>query len=156
MRYTDNELIEACKKEYCVKGVIVSLGRKYNSSSVRDIKEAIDRLCVDISHFDSSRQQRIRTTERNLSLKMSWQETLVKRTHGVRRKTTTLRWAMIESGIPYTCARCPVDHKWNGSEIRLEINHKDGDRLNDLPDNLEFICPNCHSQDEYSTHDPNI
>ncbi len=29
--------------------------------------------------------------------------------------------------------------------IPLEINHKDGNFMNNNEDNLELICPNCHS-----------
>ena len=30
--------------------------------------------------------------------------------------------------------------------LRLDIDHKDGDPLNNKLDNLQFICPNCHRQ----------
>lgn len=29
--------------------------------------------------------------------------------------------------------------------VPLEINHKDGNHKNNKPENLELICPNCHS-----------
>ena len=45
----------------------------------------------------------------------------------------------------YKCSCCKIT-EWNGNPINLEIDHKDGDPYNDSPDNLRFICPNCHSQ----------
>lgn len=33
-------------------------------------------------------------------------------------------------------------------KVPLEINHKDGDHTNNKEDNLEIICPNCHSLTE--------
>jgi 5-methylcytosine-specific restriction endonuclease McrA len=45
----------------------------------------------------------------------------------------------------YKCAKCGID-KWNNIPLMLELEHKDGDSLNYDRDNLECLCPNCHSQ----------
>lgn len=43
------------------------------------------------------------------------------------------------------CNHCGID-KWNGKDITLELEHKDGNHSNNNRENLEAICPNCHSQ----------
>lgn len=43
------------------------------------------------------------------------------------------------------CNKCELD-KWNGEDIPLELEHKDGDNKNNLRENLEGLCPNCHAQ----------
>lgn len=35
--------------------------------------------------------------------------------------------------------------KWIGKDINLEVHHEDGNRLNNDPNNLRLLCPNCHS-----------
>lgn len=45
----------------------------------------------------------------------------------------------------YKCSCCGID-EWNGKELVLEIDHIDGIPDNNEPQNLRFICPNCHSQ----------
>lgn len=45
----------------------------------------------------------------------------------------------------YKCNECDI-FEWNGKEIVLELEHKDGDSSNNDPENLELLCPNCHSQ----------
>lgn len=45
----------------------------------------------------------------------------------------------------YKCNSCSID-SWNGQSITLEVNHKDGKSSNNVMSNLEFLCPNCHSQ----------
>jgi hypothetical protein len=45
----------------------------------------------------------------------------------------------------YKCNACGIS-EWNGKEITLEANHIDGKSSNNSIDNLEFLCPNCHSQ----------
>ena len=43
------------------------------------------------------------------------------------------------------CNHCGID-KWNNKPIVLELEHIDGNHSNNERENLEAICPNCHSQ----------
>lgn len=45
----------------------------------------------------------------------------------------------------HKCARCCLD-TWMGEKIILEYEHKDGNHFNNSRDNVECLCPNCHSQ----------
>lgn len=42
------------------------------------------------------------------------------------------------------CNRCGIS-EWLGEPITLELEHKDGDHNNNSRENLEGLCPNCHS-----------
>lgn len=42
------------------------------------------------------------------------------------------------------CNGCDLS-EWRGQPLVLELEHKDGDNRNDARDNLECLCPNCHS-----------
>ena len=42
------------------------------------------------------------------------------------------------------CNRCGLT-EWIGFQIKLEVEHKDGNTSNNVRDNLEALCPNCHS-----------
>ena len=58
--------------------------------------------------------------------------------HGARR-----RRVLIEQDNK--CIRCGLD-SWLGDPISLELDHIDGNNKNNSRDNLECLCPNCHSQ----------
>ena len=51
-------------------------------------------------------------------------------------------------GREYHCEGegCPLSNEWLGRRLILHVNHKDGNWLDDRPENIEFLCPNCHSQ----------
>ena len=42
------------------------------------------------------------------------------------------------------CNRCKLN-KWFDEDIALELEHKDGNHNNNERNNLEALCPNCHS-----------
>lgn len=48
--------------------------------------------------------------------------------------------------IPYKCACCGCDPEWNGKPLALQLEHKNGVNDDHRLSNLEFLCPNCHSQ----------
>lgn len=44
----------------------------------------------------------------------------------------------------HVCERCK-NEEWLGERITLELDHIDGDRQNNVRENLQLLCPNCHS-----------
>jgi len=45
----------------------------------------------------------------------------------------------------YKCNNCGIT-EWDNKPITLELEHKDGNSTNNNLDNIELLCPNCHSQ----------
>lgn len=45
------------------------------------------------------------------------------------------------------CNKCGIG-EWLGQKIVLELEHKDGNHYNNKRENLEMLCPNCHSLTE--------
>lgn len=50
--------------------------------------------------------------------------------------------------IPYQCEICGNQAEWNGKKLTLELHHLNGNNKDNRIDNLQFLCPNCHSQTE--------
>lgn len=46
----------------------------------------------------------------------------------------------------YKCTNCNISNVYNKLPLTLQLHHRDGNKHNNTLDNLEFLCPNCHSQ----------
>lgn len=46
---------------------------------------------------------------------------------------------------PYKCEICGIT-EWLGNPITLQLHHINGNPLDDRLENLQILCPNCHSQ----------
>jgi hypothetical protein len=46
---------------------------------------------------------------------------------------------------PYKCEECDIS-EWQGKQIILDLDHKNGNNRDNRLENLRFLCPNCHSQ----------
>jgi len=44
------------------------------------------------------------------------------------------------------CVECGIGNEYNGKPITLELDHINGDNLDNKLENLRILCPNCHSQ----------
>lgn len=144
-RYTKELLEEAARKSISVAGVLRALGLRQAGGTQSLIARRLREYGVDTSHFlgataNSGEQHR------GGPGKNPWQKVLVLRTEGRREYAYRLRRALIESGVDYCCKNCGLKGEWNGKALMLQINHKNRDWLDDRRDNLEFLCPNCHSQ----------
>jgi len=45
------------------------------------------------------------------------------------------------------CSKCGLK-TWQGHTIPLNVHHKDGDSTNNIPENIELVCLNCHALTE--------
>jgi len=60
-------------------------------------------------------------------------------------RSVVLKKKLIEGGYKKdVCDECGIG-EWNGIKLALELHHKDGNRFNNDFDNLQILCPNCHS-----------
>lgn len=60
-----------------------------------------------------------------------------------------LKKRLFKSGLKdKVCEICGLKDNWNNKELVLELHHKNGNSRYHLFENLQILCPNCHSQTE--------
>jgi hypothetical protein len=71
------------------------------------------------------------------------EELLVKRR---RTGRDHLKARLIKAGLKENrCEICGID-SWLGKPLSAQLHHKNGDGSDNRLENIEFLCPNCHSQ----------
>jgi hypothetical protein len=67
---------------------------------------------------------------------------------GGTRSRGHLKRRLINAGLlPDQCERCGID-SWLGEALSLALHHVNGDGQDNRLENLQLLCPNCHSQTE--------
>lgn len=149
-KYSKELLAPLVEESLSIADVIKKLGLPISGSMYRWIPAVIDRHRLDRSHFLGIRKNS-GALHKGGPRKLNWVDVLVvNRLNGTKEKSPKLRRAMLESGIPYKCLCCEQGNSWLGKPITLQIEHANGNPLDNRPGNVCFMCPNCHSQT--STH----
>lgn len=148
MKYT-KELLEALVKEsVSVAEVLRKLGKPQSGNLHVYVSKKIKEYGIDTSHFLGKAANQ-GENHKGGTPKRSWEEILILHNDKTHREVPyKLRRALIEFGREYKCENpiCTIQDTWLGNNITLHVDHINGNWKDNRPDNLRFLCPNCHSQ----------
>lgn len=126
-QYSDQDIITFASQVKTLSQLLIKLNLNPRGRNFDSIKAKLQKLQVDTSHWTGQ------GWSKNQQLK-DWSQ--YNSPHHIRKLLIKEREAK--------CEKCKISH-WFDIPITIEMHHIDGDRLNNNRNNLQLLCPNCHS-----------
>lgn len=146
--YSRELLVPIVARSFSVAEVLRLLELRQAGGTHTHISRRIREFGLDTTHFLGGRRNR-GSAHLGGPAKKSASEILVEKPPlAPRTRAFKLRRALFEIGRPVRCSVCGLPDEWLGSKLTLEIDHINGRHNDNRPENLRFLCPNCHSQTE--------
>lgn len=138
----DNNIIDACLKSISRRETLKKLGLNYFGSNILWINKKIKDLNINISHWLG--QGYLKDKTHNWNKKIPIEELLVDSRY--QTNANTLKKRLIKEKIlENKCNSCFIS-EWKGKPIILHLHHINGNHDDNRLENLQLLCPNCHSQ----------
>lgn len=138
-----SKLEEVVKNSFSYVNVLLYFGLSGRGTSYRTLKKRLDEDGICHNHIknataaEKGQSRGRRNPVENLLVK------------GKRVKSSHLKTRLLKAGLLRNeCynPKCSVKGEWLGEPIVLQLDHKNGDPLDNRLENLRILCPNCHTQ----------
>lgn len=145
--WSDQDFQQAIQDNQTIAGVARQLGLSTSPGNYRSIHRHVERLNLDTTHMLG--QAHLRGKQHKHRGFRELESILVERSH---YSSGALKKRLIKNGlIPDVCALCGQVPYWNGKPLTLQLDHINGNYLDNRLENLQILCPNCHTQTDTFT-----
>jgi 5-methylcytosine-specific restriction endonuclease McrA len=142
-KYTKEKLQEVANKCFSFRQMLFEFGLKEAGGNYANIQNRCKSFGVDTSHFFGKawNKKEHPSFEKNGK---PLDEYFVK--GDIKLSSARVKYRLINNGLrDYKCERCGLV-EWLGGRIVIELHHRNGDPTDNRLENLQLLCPNCHSQ----------
>lgn len=125
------EAVKATKNKSACERALLGTRQKANADA---ILARIIRENIDISHWTGRyithlAQQRVPLHDERST-----------------RNSKVRQWVLDAKLLEEVCSECDQGSIWRNQPLKLHLDHRNGNKLDNTLSNLRFLCPNCHQQ----------
>ena len=140
-KISNEEFTNLVKNSKTMTELLKQFGMENKGGNFKTCKKRINELQINTSHFLS------RTQSSTWKRRVTKEDLLKKLTTNSCYNRTDLKKRLIKFNIiKYECVKCKNNGIWELEKLTLQLEHKNGISDDNRIENLEFLCPNCHSQ----------
>ena len=115
---SDEEFINIIKSSFTYKEALEKLGYNHSGGAYITLRKRIKSLNISTEHMTPTR----------------------------RYGSSIRRRVLQDKLVTYKCAICGNTGTWRGKPLTLTLDHINGNHYDNRIENLQFVCPNCDSQ----------
>jgi hypothetical protein len=139
-KYTLEDLKQAVDSSLSYRQVLIHMGLNASGSAHRKIKESIEELGLDTSHFLG--RSSCKGIRRGGRIKFSLDEILVKDSPYRGSSSALKKKLLSEEILEEKCDICGIE-EWYGEKVPTELDHINGEVYDHRIENLRIVCRNC-------------
>lgn len=141
--YTKENLERIIKESLSFADALRKIGLASKGGNCSTLKKYVMQYNIDTTHFSGQRWNKGLAHTNKTSLTPIG-EILKENTNF---KSHYLKLRLVSEGLKeYKCEKCGCNGEWLGKPITLELHHINGNHYDNRIENLQILCPNCHSQ----------
>ena len=141
-KYTKEILEDAVRKCTSWRQLILYFSLKETGGNYKNLQKKCEEFDVDVSHFTGRGWNKL--GHPNYGNNIVLEERLCK--HTTKKPANKTKEILINHKIKKNkCEKCGITD-WMGEKLTLQLHHINGDPTDDRIENLQILCPNCHSQ----------
>lgn len=140
-KITKEQLEKESPNSYSLRQLLENIGLVANGGNYITLKKYIKLWSIDTSHFTGQLWSKGRTLSPKRDITVYLNNEYSIGSHALKKR-------LIREGLlARKCDSCKLT-EWLNKPIPLDLHHIDGNHRNNLLNNIQLLCPNCHSQTE--------
>ena len=145
-QFTPSELQKLLDESNGYSDLLRKINMNPKGDNPKTLKKIITELNLDETKLKLNRSNLYRNNAKvtHKKVKIPIEDIIMKKEHPNYQPFKLLKRLIKEGYKERKCEKCGLT-EWQGQPIPLELHHEDGNRNNNLLNNLKILCPNCHA-----------